>query len=75
VAYLSYADLTSITEEILDLKQARRAVILAHHYQDAEIQDLPTRWRQPELHARPAIFQVTSSPSAAYGSWPKRLKS
>src|SRR5256714_2817690 len=32
--------LTSITEEILDLKQARRAVILAHHYQDAEIQDL-----------------------------------
>src|SRR5882724_6462841 len=32
--------LTSITEEILDLKQDRRAVILAHHYQDAEIQDL-----------------------------------
>ena len=32
--------LTSITEEILDLKRARRAVILAHHYQDAEIQDL-----------------------------------
>src|SRR6267378_8625751 len=32
--------LTSITDEIQDLKQARRAVILAHHYQDAEIQDL-----------------------------------
>ncbi len=32
--------LTSITEEILDLKQSRRAVILAHHYQEAEIQDL-----------------------------------
>src|SRR5580704_6722014 len=31
---------TSIAEEILDLKRARRAVILAHHYQDAEIQDL-----------------------------------
>jgi len=30
----------SITEEILDLKRERRAVILAHHYQDAEIQDL-----------------------------------
>src|SRR5579863_8939077 len=30
----------SITEEILDLKRERGAVILAHHYQDAEIQDL-----------------------------------
>jgi len=32
--------LASITDEILALKQERRAVILAHHYQDAEIQDL-----------------------------------
>jgi len=32
--------LTSIADEILDLKKARHAVILAHHYQDAEIQDL-----------------------------------
>src|SRR6202051_1957641 len=31
---------TSIAEEILDLKRARHAVILAHHYQDAEIQEL-----------------------------------
>ncbi|HLJ49536.1 MAG TPA: quinolinate synthase NadA [Bryobacteraceae bacterium] len=31
---------TSITEEILDLKQARKAMILAHHYQDPEIQEL-----------------------------------
>lgn len=30
----------SIAEEILDLKHSRHAVILAHHYQDAEIQDL-----------------------------------
>jgi quinolinate synthase len=30
----------SITDEILDLKRQRRAIILAHHYQDAEIQDL-----------------------------------
>ena len=30
----------SIVEEILDLKQQRRAIILAHHYQDAEIQEL-----------------------------------
>src|SRR5581483_8157604 len=30
----------SITEEIAELKKSRRAVILAHHYQDAEIQEL-----------------------------------
>ncbi|HEX4169984.1 MAG TPA: quinolinate synthase NadA, partial [Bryobacteraceae bacterium] len=29
----------TLTEEILDLKTARRAIILAHHYQDAEIQE------------------------------------
>jgi quinolinate synthase len=32
--------LTSIAEEIAALKQERRTVILAHHYQDGEIQDL-----------------------------------
>src|SRR5215472_13088796 len=31
---------TSITDEILELKRARGAAILAHHYQEAEIQDL-----------------------------------
>src|SRR5271168_662286 len=30
----------SITDEIFDLKKQRRAVILAHHYQDTEIQEL-----------------------------------
>ncbi|HLH42506.1 MAG TPA: quinolinate synthase NadA [Bryobacteraceae bacterium] len=32
--------LSSIAEEILELKRQRRAVILAHHYQDSEIQEL-----------------------------------
>jgi quinolinate synthase len=32
--------LPSIADEILDLKRERKAVILAHHYQEAEIQDL-----------------------------------
>src|SRR5580698_9235165 len=30
----------SITDEILDLKKQRRAIILAHHYQESEIQEL-----------------------------------
>jgi quinolinate synthase len=30
----------TIAEEILDLKRDRRAIILAHHYQEAEIQEL-----------------------------------
>src|SRR6185312_13608656 len=30
----------SIAEEILDLKRRRRALILAHHYQDSEIQEI-----------------------------------
>lgn len=30
----------SIADEILDLKRDRRAVLLAHHYQEAEIQEL-----------------------------------
>jgi quinolinate synthase len=30
----------SITSEILELKKQRRAIILAHHYQDSEIQEL-----------------------------------
>jgi quinolinate synthase len=30
----------TLTEEVLDLKQDRRAILLAHHYQDAEIQEL-----------------------------------
>ncbi len=30
----------SITDEIVELKRHRRAILLAHHYQEAEIQDL-----------------------------------
>ena len=31
---------TTISEEILDLKRQRRAILLAHHYQEPEIQEL-----------------------------------
>ena len=30
----------SVTEEILELKRQRRAMILSHHYQDSEIQEI-----------------------------------
>jgi len=30
----------TVAEEILDLKRERRAILLAHHYQDAEVQEL-----------------------------------
>ena len=30
----------SITDEILDLKRRRKAILLAHHYQEPEIQEL-----------------------------------
>src|ERR1700684_4057646 len=30
----------TVAEEILELKRDRRAILLAHHYQDAEIQEL-----------------------------------
>src|SRR5271165_1503355 len=31
---------STVAEEILDLKKERRALLLAHHYQEAEIQEL-----------------------------------
>jgi len=31
---------TSVADEIFDLKKQRKAILLAHHYQDAEIQEL-----------------------------------
>lgn len=34
------ATATSVGEEILQLKEERRAIILAHHYQESEIQEL-----------------------------------
>jgi quinolinate synthase len=29
-----------LTDEILELKRERRAILLAHHYQESEIQEL-----------------------------------
>ena len=50
----------TITEEILELKQQRKAIILAHHYQDSEIQDLADIVGDSlELSARPKSLQAT----------------
>jgi quinolinate synthase len=35
-----FAPAATLAEEILELKRERRAILLAHHYQEAEIQDL-----------------------------------
>ena len=61
----------SITDEIAELKQSRRAVILAHHYQDREIQELADAVGDSLELARKArdYSTATSSPSAACGSW------
>src|SRR3989442_6368650 len=37
---LSMLATRTVAEEVLDLKQERRAVLLAHHYQEGEIQEL-----------------------------------
>ena len=34
----------TIVDEIVELKTDRKAMILAHHYQDSEIQDLADAW-------------------------------
>ena len=47
----------SIVDEILELKQQRRAIILAHHYQDSEIQELADFGRrQPGAGSQSARF-------------------
>jgi len=63
---------TTVVDEILELKKRRRAILLAHHYQEPEIQELAdviaTAWNCP---GKRAITKATSSPSAACGSWRK----
>ena len=63
---------STVAEEILDLKRERRAILLAHHYQEAEIQELADFVGDSlELARKAAKPKATSSRSAASGSWPK----
>ena len=65
----------TLTEEILDLKRQRRAILLAHHYQEPEIQEIADVVGDSlELAARLLDTKAMSSPSAASGLWRKRRR-
>ena len=66
---------TTIADEILDLKRQRKAILLAHHYQEPEIQELADVVGDSlELARKARDSRATRSPSAACGSWPKPPK-
>ncbi len=61
---------------ILRLKEERDALILAHYYQESEIQDLADFVGDSlELARKGKESPVRSSPSAASTSWPRRRRS
>jgi quinolinate synthase len=61
------ADLES---EIRSLKRERNAVLLAHYYQESEIQDLADF-----VGDSLALAQAATTSSAASTSWPRRRRS
>ena len=62
----------SVTDEILDLKRQRRAMILAHHYQETEIQDIADAIGDSlELSARGPEFDGDVIAFAAWCLWLK----
>ena len=66
--------LTDIREEILDLKKQKDATILAHYYQEGEIQELADFTGDSLKLARAAtkVDDRRPSSSAASTSWPRR---
>jgi len=58
----------SIAEEILDLKRERRAIILAHHYQEPEIQELAD-WVGDSLELARKAREFSGDVIAFCGVW------
>src|SRR5207342_3510321 len=58
----------TIAEEILDLKQERRAILLAHHYQEAEIQELAD-WVGDSLELARKAVECEGDVIAFCGVW------
>jgi quinolinate synthase len=58
----------TLAEEILDLKQERRATLLAHHYQDAEIQELAD-WVGDSLELARKAHEFEGGVIAFCGVW------
>jgi quinolinate synthase len=58
----------TLAEEILDLKQERRAILLAHHYQDAEIQELAD-WVGDSLELARKAHEFEGGVIAFCGVW------
>jgi quinolinate synthase len=58
----------TLTEEILDLKEERRAILLAHHYQDAEIQELAD-WVGDSLELARKAREFSGDVIAFCGVW------
>jgi len=66
---------TTIADEILDLKKQRKAIVLAHHYQAPEIQELADVVGDSlELARKARDFAGDAIAFAACGSWPKPPK-
>jgi len=57
-----------LTEEILDLKQDRRAILLAHHYQEPEIQELAD-WVGDSLELARKAREFSGDVIAFCGVW------
>jgi hypothetical protein len=64
-----------LEDEIVRLKEERNAILLAHYYQESEIQDLADVVGDSLALARAAQNVETSSRSAASTSWRRRPRS
>ncbi len=74
---LDPADIPALQDEVRELARERNAVILAHNYQLAEVQDVADYVGDSLglVAARRGDRRRRSSPSAACTSWPRPRRS